>query len=77
MKSGTFSEINSSIHQLPLAALEQSGRWNGQVQRLTRLELQEAAAAAHAALTGDESPPRAFHMVRVARSQVEKHWALA
>jgi acetoin utilization deacetylase AcuC-like enzyme len=27
-------------------------------------------------LTGDESPPRAFHMVKVAASQVEKHWTL-
>ena len=27
-------------------------------------------------LTGDESPPRAFHMLKVAASQVEKHWAL-
>jgi acetoin utilization deacetylase AcuC-like enzyme len=27
-------------------------------------------------LTGDESPPRAFHMVRVAASQVAKHWSL-
>ena len=28
------------------------------------------------ALTGDQSPPRAFHMVKVALSQVEKHWSL-
>jgi acetoin utilization deacetylase AcuC-like enzyme len=27
-------------------------------------------------LTADESPPRAFHMVRVAASQVSKHWSL-
>ena len=27
-------------------------------------------------LTGDESPPRAFHMLKVAASQVERHWAL-